>query len=34
MINHIINECSKLIQYKTGYDEVEKVIEWEFCQKF
>ena len=35
-INHIISECSKLLQkeYKTRHDWVGKVIHWEFCKKF
>ena len=39
-INHIISECSKLIQsclvlyYKTRYDWVGKVIHWEIWKKF
>ena len=35
MINHIINECSKLAQkeYKTRHDLVGKVIHWEMCKK-
>ena len=35
-INHIINECSKLVQkeYKTRHNWVGKVINWEMCQKF
>ena len=34
-INHIISQCSKLIQkvYKTRHDWVEKVIHWELCKK-
>ena len=34
-INHIINECSKLVQkkYKTRYDWVGKVNHWELCKK-
>ena len=35
MINHIINECSKLTQneYKTRHDWVEKAIHWGLCKK-
>ena len=34
MINHIINECSKLQQKKSPvYDWVGKVIHWELCKK-
>ena len=35
MINHMINECSKLAQkeYKTRHDWVGKVIHWELCKK-
>ena len=35
-INHIISECSKLLQkeYKTRNDWVDKVIHWVMCQKF
>ena len=35
-INHIISECSKLVQkeYKTRHDWVGKVIHWEMCKKF
>ena len=35
MINHIINECSKLTQreYKTGHNWVGKEIHWELCKK-
>ena len=35
-INHIISECSKLVQreYKTRHDWVWKVISREFCKKF
>ena len=35
-INHIISECSKLVQneYKTRHDWVGKVIHWELCKKF
>ena len=35
-INHIISECSKLVQkeYKTKYEWVGKVIYWELCEKF
>ncbi len=34
-INHIISECSKLVQkeYKTRHDWVSKVIHWELCKK-
>ena len=34
-INHIISECSKLVQreYKTRHDWVVKVIHWELCKK-
>ena len=34
MVNHIINECSKLAQkeYKTRHDWVGKVIYWELCK--
>ena len=34
-INHIINECSKLVHtvYKTRHDWVGKVIHWELCKK-
>ena len=34
-INHIISECSKLVQkeYKTRHDWVGKVIHWEMCKK-
>ena len=33
-INHIISECSKLVQkeYKARYDWVSKVIHWEMCK--
>ena len=36
IINHIINECSKLAQreYKTRHDWVGKVIHCELCKKF
>ena len=36
MINHIINECSKLAQkeYKARHNWVDKVIHWEMCRKF
>ena len=36
IINHKINECSKLAQkeYKTKHDRVGKVIHWEMCKKF
>ena len=36
MINHIINECSKLAQkvYKTKNEWVVKVIHWELCKRF
>ena len=36
IINHIINECSKLAQkeYKTRHDWAGKVIHWEMCKKF
>ena len=36
MINHIINECSKLAQkeYKTRHDWVGKMIHWELYKKF
>ena len=35
-INHIISECSKLVQreYKTWHDWVGKVTHWELCKKF
>ena len=35
-INHIVNECTKLVQrnYKTRHDWVGKVIHWELCKKF
>ena len=35
-INHIISECSKLVQkeYKTRNDWVGKMIHWEMCKKF
>ena len=35
-INHIISECSKLVQkeYKERHDWVGKVIHWEMCKKF
>ena len=35
-INHIISECSKLVQkeYKTRHEWVGKVIHWEMCKKF
>ena len=35
-INHIISECSKLVQkeYKTRHDWVGKVIHWKMCKKF
>ena len=35
-INHIISECSKLVQmeYKARHDWVGKVIHWEMCKKF
>ena len=35
-INHMISECSKLVQkeYKTRHDCVGKVIYWELCKKF
>ena len=35
-MNHIISECSKLVQkkYKTRYAFVGKVINWEMCNKF
>ena len=35
-INHIISECSKLVQkeYKTRHDWVGRVIHWEMCTKF
>ena len=35
-INHIISECSKLVQkeYKAGHDLVGLVIHWEMCEKF
>ena len=35
-INHIISECSKLVQkeYKSRLDWVGKVIHWEMCKKF
>ena len=35
-INHIISECSKLVQkeYKTSQDCVGKLVHWEICQKF
>ena len=35
-INHIISECSKLVQreYKVRQDLVGKVIHWEMCKKF
>ena len=35
MINHIINECSKLVQkeYKTKHDWVGKVIQCESCKR-
>ena len=35
-INQIISECSKLAQkeYKTGHDNVGKLIHWEMCQRF
>ena len=35
MINHIINECSKLArkEYKTRPDWAGKVIYWELCKK-
>ena len=34
-INHIISDCSKLVQkeYKTRHDWVRKVIYWELCKK-
>ena len=34
--NHIISECSKLVQkeYKARHDWVGKVIHWEMCKKF
>ena len=34
--NHIISECSKLVQkmYKTWHDWVGKVFHWEMCKKF
>ena len=34
-VNHIISECSKLIQkkYKTTHDWVGKVIYWELCKR-
>ena len=34
-INHIISECSKLVQkeYKTRRDWVGKVIHWEICKE-
>ena len=34
-INHIISECSKLVQkeYKTRHDWVGKLIHWEMCKK-
>ena len=34
MINHIISECSKLAKkkYKTKYDWVMKVVNWELCK--
>ena len=33
-INHIISECSKLVQngYKTRHDWVRKVIHWDLCK--
>ena len=36
LINHIIRECSKLVQreYKTRHSCVGKVIHWELCKKF
>ena len=36
IINHIISECSKLVQkeYKTRHDWVGKVIHWELCKTF
>ena len=35
-INHIISECSKLVEkeYKTRHDWVDKVIDREMCKKF
>ena len=35
-INHIISKCGKLAhkEYKTRYDWVGKVIQWELCKKF
>ena len=35
-INHIISECSKLVQkeYKARHDWADKVIHWEMCKKF
>ena len=35
-INHIISECSKLVQkeYNATHDGVGKVIHWEMCKKF
>ena len=35
-INHIINECTKLVRkdYKTRLEWVGKVIHWEMCKKF
>ena len=35
-VNHIISECSKLVQkeYKTKHDWIGKVIHWEMCKKF
>ena len=35
-INHIISECSKLVQkeYKTRHDRMGKMIYWEPCKKF
>ena len=35
-INHIISECSKLVQkeYKARHDLVGKMIHWEICKKF
>ena len=35
-INHVIGECSKLVQkeYKARHDWVGKVIHWEMCKKF
>ena len=36
MVNHIINECSKLAQneYKARHNRVGRVIHWELCKRF